>query len=59
MLLREEAVAVNSKKEELKQAVSRTKELEVMLSINLEKLYSNNCMWATLKKKKKEIKTSL
>ncbi|OXB66873.1 hypothetical protein ASZ78_007333 [Callipepla squamata] len=31
MLLREEAVAVNSKKEELKQAVSRTKELELDL----------------------------
>ncbi|NWU91217.1 OFD1 protein, partial [Upupa epops] len=31
MLLHEEAVAVNSKKEELKQAVSRTKELELDL----------------------------
>ncbi|NXQ52744.1 OFD1 protein, partial [Anthoscopus minutus] len=31
MLLQEEAIAVNSKKEELKQAVSRTKELEMDL----------------------------
>ncbi|NWR07834.1 OFD1 protein, partial [Paradoxornis webbianus] len=31
MLLQEEAIAVNSKKEELKQAVSRTKELELDL----------------------------
>ncbi|NWX18832.1 OFD1 protein, partial [Aegotheles bennettii] len=31
MLLREEAIAVNSKKEELKQAISRTKELELDL----------------------------
>lgn len=37
MLLQEEAVAVNSKKEELKQAVSRSKELEVIVNMNLKK----------------------
>lgn len=41
MLLHEEAVAVNSKKEELKQAISRTKELEVIVNMDLKKLYSN------------------
>lgn len=37
MFLQEEAIAVNSKKEELKQAVSRTKELEVIVNMNLNK----------------------
>lgn len=37
MLLQEEAIALNSKKEELKQAVSRTKELEVIVNMNLNK----------------------
>lgn len=37
MLLQEEAIAVNSKKEELKQAVSRAKELEVIVNVNLKK----------------------
>lgn len=41
MLLHEETIAVNSKKEELKQAISRTRELEVIVNVNLKKLYSN------------------
>lgn len=55
MLLHEEAIAINSKKEELKQAVSRTKELEVIVSMNLEKLYCNECIWITLKKIKEKV----
>ncbi|NXM33641.1 OFD1 protein, partial [Oxyruncus cristatus] len=42
MLLHEEAIAVNSKKEELKQAVSRTKELELDLeSVKAQVLLAN------------------
>ncbi|NXM74666.1 OFD1 protein, partial [Serilophus lunatus] len=42
MLLQEEAIAVNSKKEELKQAVSRTKELELDLeSVKAQVLLAN------------------
>ncbi|KAJ7407674.1 Oral-facial-digital syndrome 1 protein [Willisornis vidua] len=42
MLLHEEAIAVNSKKEELKQAVSRTKELELDLeSVKAQILLAN------------------
>ncbi|NXU86616.1 OFD1 protein, partial [Xiphorhynchus elegans] len=42
MLLQEEALAVNSKKEELKQAVSRTKELELDLeSVKAQVLLAN------------------
>ncbi|XP_010186246.1 PREDICTED: oral-facial-digital syndrome 1 protein [Mesitornis unicolor] len=42
MLLHEEAVAVNSKKEELKQAISRTKELELDLeSVKAQVLLAN------------------
>ncbi|NXF09449.1 OFD1 protein, partial [Smithornis capensis] len=42
MLLHEEAIAVNSKKEEMKQAVSRTKELELDLeSVKAQVLLTN------------------
>ncbi|XP_074987432.1 centriole and centriolar satellite protein OFD1 isoform X5 [Caretta caretta] len=40
LLLREETIAVNSKKEELKQVVSHAKELEVIVSLNLLELDS-------------------
>ncbi|NXF80674.1 OFD1 protein, partial [Sclerurus mexicanus] len=55
MLLQEEAIAINSKKEELKQAVSRTKELELDLETVKAQVLLANKQNQLLTEKLKEV----